>query len=392
MNDLDLLRAWHPADPHPLPDDRANARAALMAAMGEGDVAVLTVPSPSPSRRFVGRALIAGVVTVALAVGGFVIATREVNGRIDHVKRVTLPAGTLDRSNLRYPMTMLVVGSDSRAFVSDPAEEQAFGSAKDAGGQRSDVMMLVRLLKDRTDVVSLPRDLMVPDGVGGTRQLNSFFDDGPAALIAAITTNFDVPIDHYVQVDFRAFIKVVDAVGGVRMNAPERVRDTYSGLDLAGAGCTTFDGDHALALVRSRHLEIFDGTRWVDGSGHADLDRIARQQRFVLALLAQTHAAVAADPTRAIRMADAVTRSLVVDSEMSRDTILDLVRRFRADGPSSWNFATIPVVPDPVNRNRLVPGAKDPTLAFFGWAMSGPSGSDLPGAKSGTPLPLGAAC
>ena len=300
------------------------------------------------------------MVTLALAVGGFVFATREVNDRIDHVKRVTLPAGTLDQSNLTYPMTILVVGSDSRAFVSSDAEAQAFGTAKGQGGQRADVMILVRLLKDRTDAVWLPRDLTVSDGAGGSRQLNSFFDQGPQAMIEAIKKNLNVPIDHYVQVDFKAFMKVVDAVGGVRMNVPQRVRDQYSGLDLAGTGCTDFDGNGALALVRSRHLEIFDGVRWVDGSGQADLDRIARQQRFIRALLTQTHAAMAEDPARAVGFADAVTRSLTVDSGMSRDTILDLVRRFRADDPSSWGLTTIPVVPNPRDRNRLslaTPGA-----------------------------------
>lgn len=358
MNDLDLLRAWRPADAETSTNHRAEARAMLDAAMSDGELAVVT--SPSTPRRFVGRALIAGVVTLALAVGGFVFATREVNDRIDHVKRVNLPAGALDQSHLEYPMTILVVGSDSRAFVSSDAEAQAFGTAKGQGGQRADVMILVRLLKDRTDAVWLPRDLTVSDGAGGSRQLNSFFDQGPQAMIEAIKNNLNVPIDHYVQVDFKAFMKVVDAVGGLRMSVPQRVRDQYSGLDLASTGCTDFDGNGALALVRSRHLEIFDGVRWVDGSGQADLDRIARQQRFIRALLTQTHAAMAEDPARAVGFADAVTRSLTVDSGMSRDTILDLVRRFRADDPSSWGLTTIPVVPNPRDRNRLslaTPGA-----------------------------------
>ena len=383
MNDLDLLRAWRPTDEAASADHQGAARAALDAAMADGELALVT--APSVPRRFVGRALIAGMVTLALAVGGFVVATREVNNRIDHVKRVTLPAGTLDQSNLTYPMTILVVGSDSRAFVQDAAEENAFGSASNQGGQRSDVMILVRLTKSSTTAVSVPRDVMVSDGGGGTRQLNSYFDQGPQMLIEAIKANLQVPIDHYVQVNFKAFMKVVDAVGGVRMNVPQQVRDPYSGLDLAGTGCTEFNGNQALALVRSRHLEIFDGARWVDASGRSDLDRISRQQRFTRALLARTHAAMAEDLGRAVDIADAITSSLLVDSRMGRDTILELVRRFRGEGPSAWSFRTAPVAPDPADRNRLV--------------LSGPTGEVLfaPPAESypvrGPQVPqLGDAC
>jgi cell envelope-related function transcriptional attenuator common domain len=370
MNDLDLLRAWRPGDAETSADYRADARAKLDVAMSDGELAVVT--SSSTQRRFFGRALVAGVVTLALAVGGFVFATREVNDRIDQVKRVTLPAGTLDHSNLTYPMTILVVGSDSRAFVQDAAQEQAFGSASAQGGQRADVMLLVRLTETTTTAVSLPRDLMVPYGRGGTRQLNSFFDQGPQTMIDAIKTNLKVPIDHYVQVNFTAFMKVVDAVGGVRMSVPQRVRDVYSGLNLAGTGCTDFDGNAALALVRSRHLEIFDGARWVDGSGQGDLDRIARQQRFTRALLAQTHATMAEDPTRAADIADSVTSLLTVDSGMSRATILDLVRRFRADDPAAWRLTTIPVVPNPTDRNRW--SLAHPDADVFARTVAGDAG------------------
>ncbi|MEP6624740.1 MAG: LCP family protein, partial [Acidimicrobiia bacterium] len=286
-------------------------------------------------------------------VGGVVLLQRQVDERIDRVPRRILPAGVLDPSTLTYPMTILVVGSDSRAFVSNAQEAQTFGSATDQSGQRADVMMLVRLTATGVTVVSLPRDLLVDDH-GTSRQLNSFFDHGPAALIDAIKTNLDVQINHYVQVDFRSFIKVVDAAGGLRMNVPAPIRDTYSGLDVAVPGCTNFDGDRALAFVRSRHLEAYDGQRWIDRSGAGDLDRIHRQQMFLQDLLAKTKAQVGADLGSVQRMADAVISSLTVDSQLGRGAIADLVHRFVQDDPATWTFLTLPVGPAPNDPNRLV--------------------------------------
>ena len=353
MNEIDLLRHWHPETEAVAPIGEAErARALLADAIAADDVAVVTTVSSAP-RRFAGRALVAGVLTVAVALGLFIVANRAVDDRVSRIKRVTLPAGTLDSSDVHTPMTILVVGSDSRAFVSTPEQAQAFGSPQAVDGKRADTMMLVRVTEHATIVRSIPRDLLVPDGNGGMTQMNAFFDRGPAPLIDAISANFGVKVDHYVQVDFASFIKVVDAVGGVPVLVPNRVRDSFSGLALDGTGCTTLDGDQALALVRSRHLEQWDGARWTDMSGRADLDRIGRQHRFLAALAAHARKVVGDDPARAIDVSDRVVNSLVVDSQMSKQLILDLVGRFVRDGTDGLSFATVPVMPSPTDPNRL---------------------------------------
>ncbi len=383
MNEIDLLRHWHPEAHEVTADAPDRALARLAEAMESEAVAVVTTVRSAP-RRFAGRALMAGVLTVAVALGLFIAADRAVDDRISHIKRVTLPAGTLDPSHLRTPMTILVVGSDSRAFVQTSEQARAFGSVKDQAGQRADTMMLVRLSGHETIVRSIPRDLMVSDGRGGTTQLNAFFDRGPAPLIDAIATNFGVTVDHYVQVDFRSFIKVVDAVGGVPMLVPNRVRDSFSGLVLDTTGCTRFDGNQALALVRARHLEQWDGARWIDVSGASDLDRIGRQQQFLGALAARARQAVGDDPTRAIAVSDRVVSSLTVDSRMTRRLILDLVARFVRDGADGLSFATVPVMPSPAEPNRIVVSA--PGTDIF----AAPSGGTYGHPKFAPPL--GRAC
>ncbi len=205
-------------------------------------------------------------------------------------------------------------------------------------------MILVRIDRNGADAVWLPRDLVVDDGSGGSRRLNGYLDDGPEALIDAVRRVTGAPIDHYVQVDFAGFIRIVDTVGGTRLWVPRPVRDLYSGLDLAGTGCTTFDGDAALAWVRSRHLEERDGDTWVDISPHADLDRIARQQEMLLAIATRVRARLG-DPATADRVAERVLASLTVDAGMSRDDVKLLADRLL--DPGRLRTATAPNLAGP---------------------------------------------
>ena len=76
--------------------------------------------------------------------------------------------------------------------------------------------------------------------------------------------NFGVKVDHFIQVDFCAFKKIVDAVGGVSVPFTYPMRDTNTGLNITEPGCYTFSGDEALAYVRSRGT---CSTRTPTGSG-----------------------------------------------------------------------------------------------------------------------------
>ena len=345
MNELDLLEAWSPPAPEPAV---ADARRRLDAAMS----APVQRRSASPRRRLAGRALIAACVTAALVAGAVVVGRRAVDDRIDGIRRVHVGQGALSGSGTGLPMTILVVGSDSRAFVESAADANAFGAAADTGGARSDTMILVRIDRQSSTAVWLPRDLLVGPPVAA-RQLNSYLSKGPQALVGAVRHALGVPVDHYVQLDFRAFTDVVDAMGGVRMEVDEPIRDVYSGLDLRGAGCTSFDGNDALAWVRSRHLEILRGGVWTDASPNADLDRIDRQQQFIDALLTQLRLRIGDDVTRATRVTDAVVGALTVDAGMTRDEIKTLVGRMVGEDATSWTLNTLPVSPSADQPGRL---------------------------------------
>ena len=114
------------------------------------------------------------------------------------------------------------------------------------------------------------------------QRINTAYErDNPQQLIDTIYQNFGIDIDHFVQVDFCAFKKLVDAVDGVTVPFATPVRDTNTGLNVPEAGCFTFNGDHALAYVRSRHSSTRTPTATWKTDGTSDLGRISRQQDFL---------------------------------------------------------------------------------------------------------------
>ncbi|MFM9122882.1 MAG: LCP family protein, partial [Actinomycetota bacterium] len=154
-------------------------------------------------------------------------------------------------------------------------------------GERSDTIMLIRIdpSSKRAAILSFPRDLWV-DIAGTTRQnrINSAFQStDPNRLVSTIRENFGIPVDHYVNINFCAFKEIVTAVDGVKVPFAYPTRDRKTGFNVAAPGCINFDGDTALAYVRSRSgYRYFDPTKqkWLeDPTG--DLGRIKRQQDFL---------------------------------------------------------------------------------------------------------------
>ena len=180
---------------------------------------------------------------------------------------------------------ILITGADNNDCVDpDSPYAGAFGD-RSALGERSDTIMVWRVnpATNQVAVLSFPRDLWVTiAGRQSQQRINVAYErDNPELLRDTIFANFFVPVDYWIQVDFCAFKTLVDAVGGVAVPFDTPVRDVNTGLNVPQAGCYTFDGDHALAYVRSRKLQTMneDGSWTTDGT--SDLGRISRQQDFI---------------------------------------------------------------------------------------------------------------
>jgi LCP family protein required for cell wall assembly len=234
----------------------------------------------------------------------------------------------------------LIVGTDSAEGL-DPKDPVLAGRP---GGLRSDTIMILRLdpKSDHAQLLSLPRDLYVPiDGQRGRDKINSAIQGGPERLINTIKSNFGIPINHYIEMNFFAFRSIVAAVGGVPVYFPTPVRDQQSGLEVENTGCVTLDPIQALAYARSRDFEYFQNGRWKsDPSG--DLGRISRQQAFIRQVLQRAIDKGARNPAVLNDLIDAGTSALHLDPSLTPGDVVSLGLRFKDFNPENLDTYSAP--------------------------------------------------
>lgn len=278
--------------------------------------------------------------------------------RFAQLPRVDLPVDVLGDEDQGDPMNFLLVGSDTRAFTEgDAAAEASFGDQSAVGGQRSDTIILIRIdpRAEQAAMISFPRDLYVPiAGSGGSGRINTAFEDGPEQLIRTITESFEIPVHHYLQVDFAGFKGLVDAVDGVEVYLPSPVRDrdeegnNLSGLDITEFGCVSLSGDQALSYVRSRNFQYMEDGVWKsDPTG--DLGRITRQQDFIRRAVREAVSKDLLNPAKVDELVDVGIDNVAVDRGLDARDLVSLGERFRSLTPGSLQQFTLPVVADRIN-------------------------------------------
>ena len=349
------------------------------------------------SHSFVGlgrRILIGLCVVTGLAVAGF--GALLVYGAVQLGKIPRVACVACEEPPGDGPVNVLVVGSDSRVSVSDDAE--AFGTPDMVGGQRSDTIIVLRVDPggDTAAMLSIPRDLWVPLASGGVNRINAAFEGGPDNLVRTVNGALEIPIHHYVEVEFAGFRDIVRAVGDVTVFFDAPARDAVTGLQVEQAGCVALDGDDALAYVRSRNYETLVDGRW-RGGGAGDLDRISRQQDFMRRVLAKLRSV--RNPATIHRVVTTGTENLTLDERLSVADIEQLALRFRRLDPFGVEMYTVPTVFDHVviGRRRASvlrlqqPQAAEAIARFLGRAPvdppAAPAGRPAPGLVTTTTLP-----
>jgi len=317
----------------------------------------------SPLRAFTGRFGVAFLVA-ALFMGGAIVAVNYViDTKLNAIARVKVSVADAPPQGANY----LLIGSDTRAFVSTPGEQQAFGDTASTGGQRSDTMMVLHVEPgaQKTLVVSFPRDLWVDiPGLGGSK-INAAFNQGPDKTVAMLKSNFGVVINHYLQVDFKSFRGIVNAIGEVPVYFPYPAKDDKTGLNITQPGCLRLDGDQALSYVRSRSLQYFNVStkKWVSADLVPDIDRIARQQEFMRRLAGLAVLKGLNDPLTANEITDRVLENLKIDEKLTKNDIFALIDAFRTVNPndtSALEFVTLPWATGPNQKGQSVLYTKEP--------------------------------
>ncbi|GAA4364977.1 hypothetical protein GCM10023088_09870 [Actinomadura verrucosospora] len=272
---------------------------------------------------------------------------RRLDGQIDR-ENVDGRLGEHRPPKLNNSLNILMMGSDSRA-----GENARYGTE---AGQRSDTTILLHISPGGQSAigVSFPRDSMVQmppckrkNGTTVPAQFGminaAFSNGGPACTWRTIESLTKIHIDHYVEVDFAGFKRVVDALGGVEICVPRRIDDPKAELHLR-AGRQTVRGDQALGYVR---------TRYVLGDG-SDLDRIKRQQAFMASVVKKaTDKGMLTDPGRTYAFLSAATRSIKADDGLTLSVMQKLAASLGGMSAGKVRFVTVPVQAFPQDKNRV---------------------------------------
>jgi LCP family protein required for cell wall assembly len=284
------------------------------------------------------------VLVAAIGAGGLYVYA---NYRFDQIKKIHAKH-LITAAPPGQPFNLLLVGSDSRSFVSNSTQVNAFGDEADAGGQRSDVTMVARFdpAAKTVTVLSIPRDLWVDipgndGGISGMNRINAAYDSGPDLLVQTIERDLGIPINHYISVDFPGFSGMVNALGGVTMDFPTPVKDQYSGLDVTTTGCQVVNGTTALELVRSRHLYYMNSNGNWEYDGLSDFSRIQRQDAFFRAVLAKVNASIT-NPLTINAFIGAAVGNLTIDDTLSEGDLLHMADVFRGLESSHLVTETLP--------------------------------------------------
>lgn len=248
-------------------------------------------------------------------------------------------ASALSPRSGRKGTNYLIVGTDSREGITASDPNAAAFLSGDVAGSRTDTLLVLHVEGASSTITSVPRDLWVTDPATGQKgRINSTFATGPANTIHAVE-QLGIPVDHYLQIDFVAFSRLVDALGGITIDFPHPARDEHSGLYVDVAGPVRLDGPGALAYVRSRYYtELVDGRWRVDGT--ADIGRTIRQRAFLTALLRT--ASSTRDPATILRLPGALRGGLVRDTTFG---FLDAVRLARTMSGARPEAVALPVSP-----------------------------------------------
>lgn len=207
-------------------------------------------PEPQPARPgrkrrpHVGRWIVAAIVLWVVYLVAVPLWAFSTIHKVD-----ASPQG--ERPAAQPGTTYLLVGSDSRAGLS--AEQRKQLTTGDAGGQRTDTIMLLHTGSGPSTLISIPRDSLVPIPGHGTTKINAAYAyGGPRLLIRTLEQDTGLRIDDYIEIGFGGYVNAVDAVGGVEICPKRDIKDRDSGLDVK-KGCQQVEGIQALAWSRARH-------------------------------------------------------------------------------------------------------------------------------------------
>jgi len=197
-------------------------------------------------------------------------------------------------------ITILAVGSGAR-----PGEDVLHSLADSLH------VIFIDPATHKASMIGVPRDSYVPIDGHGTGKINSsLFYGGPALLVKTIEQLGGFQIDYWAITTFWGFTDMIDDIGGLTVNVPFAMSDSYARSDFQ-PGVQELSGRDALAFARTRH-DLMQG----------DFGRQENGGRLFLAALAQFQKQYKADQTQLFRWIGAGMRN--TDLTLSLNEVIDL--------------------------------------------------------------------
>ncbi|HEX9824283.1 MAG TPA: LCP family protein [Actinomycetota bacterium] len=209
-------------------------------------------------------------------------------------------AGFLPRATTGKPLVVLAIGSDAR-----PDEE--------VDRRLADSLHLITVNPklDGATILGFPRDSYVEIPGVGTRKINdSMFYGGPELVVETIEQLTGITVDYYLLTSFEGIKEMVDQLGGIEVEVPYAMNDSYSGA-VFDAGLQTLDGKQTLAFSRNRH-----------DTPNGDFSRSENQGLVLLSALRKLASEFEGDPTALFRWIAVGMRNIQTD--LTVEEILDL--------------------------------------------------------------------
>ena len=237
---------------------------------------------------------------------------------------------------------------------------------KDKVGANTDTILIGRLdtAAHKLDVVSIPRDTManVPYSV---KKINTLYGadlnsggNGTDGLMNGMTDLLGFRPDNYAVVDLKAFIQLVDVIGGVDYNVPCDMDYDAPDQDLHihySAGMQHLTGQQAMEVFRWRQNNPGSPA---GNPGEGDIGRIGRQQDFLKSVAKQT--LTAGNIANLSKFIDIFEQN--VDTDLTAANLAFFAREFLLCKAEDVNFHTMPA-----NYNDGVGGFSYVTVTVSDW-------------------------
>ena len=202
------------------------------------------------------KVLIILIILISLLAAGWYFLINYMYGKVIYEEIDGMTTSPITEEGVT---NILLIGNDSR---------------KQGEDGRSDAMILISI-SNKTNTIymtSLLRDMYVDiPGYKGNRLNAAYSYGGPELLLQTIEQNFDIEVNRYALVNFRAFANLIDAVGGVDLELTTEELEYVNGylneynmlegkpegtdyMDTSQAGMIHLNGPQALAYCRNRYI------------------------------------------------------------------------------------------------------------------------------------------